>query len=80
MSSRSDKIEILYKCFFIIERTKKIMLSKSSDRELIHKYWIRANEKICLKNLRGWCDKLGQEPEEYPKTMRAIIILNCKHI
>jgi len=50
------------------------MLTRSSERELLHKYWIRANEKLCLKKMNGGCDLLGQDPNKYPDSMKVVAV------
>lgn len=50
------------------------MFTRSSDRKLTHKYWIKANENMCLKGMGGGCDKLGQDPTNYTGAMKVISV------
>jgi len=46
------------------------MLYDHPNKDLVHKYWIKGNQKICLNKLDGKCDKLGQKFESYSETIK----------
>lgn len=48
------------------------MLSKDRDRTLLHRYWIKSNEALCVKGLNGLCDQVGQDPDRYGNTMKVV--------
>lgn len=48
------------------------MLSKDRDRTLLHRYWIKSNEVLCVRGLNGLCDQVGQNPDRYGNTMKVV--------
>ena len=48
-------------------------IAKEEENPLSNKFWIKTNEKHCLKQKKK-CDELGKKPENYPTAIKVAIV------